>query len=111
LPDGGEYGAKLVTSTIGGCSVNTSLAANLYLRSLYNLDNRVITVGAVGSDDKGERIQKELDEHKIINFLHTEPNTQSGSCAVAVVNNERTCIGVLDACESYPISHMENVLK
>ena len=35
----------------------------------------------------------------------------TGVCAVHVNNVNRTCIAILDACESYPLSHTESILK
>jgi hypothetical protein len=34
----------------------------------------------------------------------------TGSCAVTVVDADRTCIAVLDACEKYPKEHLIEVL-
>ena len=51
-----ELGTKLITSTVGGCAVNTTRSANFYLRAQGKLQNthdfneRIMTIGAIGSD-------------------------------------------------------------
>ena len=45
-----------------------------------------------------------------MHFVHEEKNSISGQCAVTVVKADRTCIGVLDACELYPTTHMSETL-
>lgn len=47
----GEYdGAQQLAKTAGGCSVNTSLAANYYLECLEDpkFQNRIMTLGSIG---------------------------------------------------------------
>jgi hypothetical protein len=51
--ENGDYeGALKLAKTAGGCSVNTSLAANYYLECLDNskFQNRILTLGSIGQD-------------------------------------------------------------
>ena len=38
-----------VSTTVGGCAMNTARAANFYLQAL-DLKNKVLTVGSIGTD-------------------------------------------------------------
>ena len=53
-----EYGSKELSATVGGCAVNTSRGANMYLQALPSGSqfNKVITVGCIGGDQSGEYI-------------------------------------------------------
>ena len=35
----------------------------------------------------------------------------TGQCAVTVVEADRTCVAVLDACEKYPTKHLKHVIE
>lgn len=52
----GEYGSKELSSTVGGCSMNTCRAANIYMKAVPEGAEypRVITLGAIGKDQGGE---------------------------------------------------------
>lgn len=43
--------------------------------------------------------------------IHQDPEAVTGTCAVTVVNVDRTCIAILDANKKYPSSHMEHLLS
>lgn len=43
--------------------------------------------------------------------IYQDPEAVTGTCAVTVVNVDRTCIAILDANKKYPISHMEHLLS
>ena len=109
----GEYGSEELCATPGGCAMNTCRAANMYFLGLdeQKYKNKVITLGSIGQDSQGEFIQKKLKEEKIINYLHVDEEAMTGSCAVTVVDADRTCIAVLDACEKYPKEHLAGVLS
>jgi len=115
----GEYGCKLVSRTPGGCALNAARAANFYLKSLQELgtdsniclENRVLNMGCVGADEPAETIIKCHEDEGVLHDLHREPTALTGVCAVTIVDSARTCIGILDACEKYPTSHMKRVLS
>ncbi len=64
MSDGDKFGSKKLCATVGGCSMNTSRAANMYLKSLPGggLFNKVITLGSIGGDSSGEFIEKNLEK-------------------------------------------------
>jgi len=45
-----------------------------------------------------------------MNDIYVDETTLTGQCAVTVVKVDRTCIAILDACERYPLSHLESKL-
>lgn len=92
--------------------MNTCRAANRYLQGLNEekYSNKVITLGSIGKDSQGDFIKKQLDKENIINHLFKADDAMTGSCAVTVVEVDRTCIAVLDACEKYPLEHLAGVL-
>jgi len=113
----GELDTKVLTSTVGGCAVNTSRSANFFLQSVgkrrrsVDFNERVMTIGAIGSDAQGLKVQSQLNRESVSFSVYKAENTMTGSCAVTVNNGDRTCIAILDACEKYPMSHMETVLN
>jgi hypothetical protein len=50
MSDGDRYGSKVLSTTVGGCAMNTTRAANFYLQA-YGYGNKVVTVGSIGKDD------------------------------------------------------------
>lgn len=54
---------------------------------------------------------KLLAEENLMHDIYIDESTITGSCAVTVVNVDRTCIAILDACEKYPQSHLESKLN
>ena len=68
----GDYGSKELSSTVGGCSVNTSRGANMYLQALPSggFINKVITAGSIGGDESGKYIETKLKEEQVLAFLH-----------------------------------------
>ena len=109
----GEYESQELCATPGGCSMNTCRAANFYFQGLddQKYSNKCITLGSIGKDSAGELIQKQLEDEKIINYLYVDEEAMTGSCAVTVVDADRTCIAVLDACEKYPADHLSSILE
>ena len=54
----GDFGCKELSTTVGGCAVNTSRAANFYLKALPNApyNYKVVTIGSIGGDESGVKI-------------------------------------------------------
>jgi len=103
----GLYGSKEISTTIGGCAMNTSRAANFYLQALEGQESsRVKTLGSIGKDKAGAYIVKELNKENLLHDLYEDETALTGQCAVTVVKVDRTCIAILDACEKYPTSHI-----
>lgn len=76
----GEYGSKELSATVGGCAMNTSRAANIYLQSLPEGPkvSKVVTLGAIGKDDGGEFVKKQLLEEGIVNYLFVDDVAMTG---------------------------------
>lgn len=92
--------------------MNTSRAANFYLKSIDSqYTNRVFSTGSIGKDDQAKSIMDQLNNDGITFDIHQEAGSVTGTCAVTVVNVDRTCIAILDANKKYPISHMESMLS
>jgi len=108
----GEYGSSSVSETVGGCSMNTSRCANFYLKCVEPTQkHRVFTSGSIGNDKQAELIIKTLEDEGVTYDIHREEGAVTGTCAVTVVQVDRTCIAILDACKKYPTAHMENLLQ
>jgi len=84
-----EYGAKIGVSKIktsfGGGAANTAVAFS-------RLGFKTATISAVGDDDRGERLVKNLARHRIdTRFIKTEHNLTSGlSFILEAKNHEHT---------------------
>jgi hypothetical protein len=64
----GDYGSRELSSTVGGCAMNTCRAANFCLQSQPEgaLTKKVITLGSIGTDESADAIVKQLDREIII---------------------------------------------
>ena len=71
------------TATPGGSAMNTARAANYFLKNRKE-SGRVTYFGAIGSDARGEIIQKNLSDAGINGNFHFETETPTGTCAVLV---------------------------
>jgi sugar/nucleoside kinase (ribokinase family) len=86
----GELGTKLLTSTVGGCAVNTTRSANFYLQAMgkskcsADFDERVMTIGAIGSDEQGKKVRTQLNSESVPYSVFQAEETMTGSCAVTV---------------------------
>lgn len=108
----GDYDSKKMSETVGGCAMNTCRSAHFYLQALLGEDvpSKILTLGSIGNDDQANWIEKTLVDEKIgYDVFKCEKST--GQCAVTVVKADRTCVAVLDACEQYPTSHLENIIQ
>lgn len=107
----GEYESEQLVKTVGGCAMNTSRAANFYLKSIdKKFSNRIFSTGCIGQDMQAKLIMEQLNEDGLTYDIHQDPEAVTGTCAVTVVNVDRTCIAILDANKKYPISHMDQLL-
>jgi len=108
----GEQGSKEMSRSIGGCAMNTSRAANYYLQARLGEEasDKIKTLGSIGDDEAGKWILQKLKEEKLNADLMVIENSITGSCPVTVVEGDRTCVAILDACENYKATHIEKVL-
>ena len=55
----GWYQSKIISKTVGGCAMNTSRAANMYLKAAYHSEfQKVFTLGCIGKDFAGSQVKK-----------------------------------------------------
>lgn len=62
--------------------------------------------GSIGSDEFGRTLEQELESVNVHGFFHKEESTPTGTCAVLVVNKERSLCANLAACLKYPTEHL-----
>jgi adenosine kinase len=92
--------------------MNTSRAANKYLQAIHGKNfAKVYTLGCIGNDEAGKQILQQLRNENLMHDIYIDDQTLTGQCAVSVVNVDRTCIAILDACEKYPQSHLDSKLN
>lgn len=56
-------------------------------------------------------MEKTLSDLKIQAKLHKDKETPTGTCAVLILNNERTMCANLAACLKFPLEHLQSNLK
>jgi len=72
--------------------------------------SNIKTLGSIGTDKQGTWIKDQLAKENIKHAIFEAQNEKTGECAVTVVDADRTCIAVLDACLKYPTSHLAGIL-
>lgn len=70
-----------------------------------------MTLGSIGNDRTGKIVKSIIESEKLLYSIHEVEDTLTGQCAVSVVNVDRTCIAILDACEKYPTEHIKESLN
>lgn len=90
--------------------MNTTRAANFYLQTKGHWF-KVVTAGSIGHDSLANEISDQIQEEYILGHIYLADGALTGQCAVTVVDADRTCVAVLDACEKYPKSHLLQVLE
>ena len=88
----------------GGSAMNSARAAN-YFMNHRGQKGKVTYFGAIGSDPKGEVLEKSISEAGITGHFHKETETPTGTCAVLVnkSNAERSlCANLAAACKYSP---------
>ena len=77
----------VLSTTVGGCAMNTTRAANFYFqahpRGPYH--QRVMTIGSIGSDTTGKFIQDQLKTENVLADMFVVDGAITGQCAVTVV--------------------------
>lgn len=92
--------------------MNTSRSAQYFLKAMdTKLDNKIVTMGSIGDDSSADFIIDSLNKEGIHYYISQSSQTSTGTCAVAVVNIDRTGIAILDACHKYKQDHMKEVLE
>ena len=93
-------------TTPGGSSLNSVRAAN-YMLTAAGHTRRTAFIGSIGNDEFGRTLETELSETGVSALFHKDEATPTGTCAVLVLDNERTLVANLAACLKYPTTHLE----
>jgi adenosine kinase len=89
----------------GGSALNSARSCN-WLLSQKAAEKRVTYFGAIGTDEKGQTLEQGLVEVGINANLHKDAETATGTCAVIVVNKNRTLCANLAAACKYSSEHL-----
>jgi adenosine kinase len=97
------------TKIPGGSTLNTIRSANFMLSD--NHPGKCAFFGSIGKDEVGRALEVELEKVNIHGNFYKDDTTPTGTCAVIVVNNERTLCANLAACVKYPTHHLRENMK
>jgi adenosine kinase len=89
----------------GGSALNSARSANYFLKN-SGLESCVTYYGAIGEDTKGAFLEKDLAENGVNANFHKEKEVPTGTCAVIVVDKERTLCANLAAACKYSSEHL-----
>ena len=87
--------------------MNSARAANYFLKH-RGVEGKVTYFGAIGTDDKGGVLEQEIADQKINGNFHKDTETPTGTCAVLVVDKERSLCANLAAACKYSPEHLAN---
>jgi len=90
----------------GGSALNSARSANYMLKN-QGIEGKVTYFGCIGKDEKGAALEKDLSDAGINGNLDKNEETPTGTCAVVVVNKDRTLCANLAAACKYSMSHLE----
>ena len=91
----------------GGSTLNSARSANFILKHQGHA-NSVVYYGSIADDEKGKTLEKVLTDEGVTGNFHKDTETPTGTCAVIVVNKERTLCANLAAACKYKIEHLHN---
>jgi adenosine kinase len=69
-------------------------------------EGRVTYYGSIGKDEKGEVLERDLVDNGITGNFSKDESNPTGTCAVLVVDKERTLVANLAAACNYNIEHL-----
>merc|ERR1711907_770111 len=90
----------------GGSALNSARATNFMLKN-QGIANKVTYFGSVGKDERGETLTKNLVDDGMNANMHIQEDTPTGTCAVIVVDKDRTLCANLAAACKYSTAHLE----
>jgi adenosine kinase len=90
----------------GGSALNSARSANYFLKN-QGLEGKVTYYGAIGTDEKGKTLEEDLKTNGITGNFHKDADTPTGTCAVVVVDKERTLCANLAAACKYSSDHLK----
>ena len=90
----------------GGSALNSARSANFILKNQGH-EKKVTYFGCIGKDEKGEFLEKDLENAGVNANFNKSEDTATGTCAVVVVDKERTLCANLAAACKYATSHLD----
>jgi adenosine kinase len=71
-------------------------------------DNATMYIGCVGKDEYGSRLRKCMEGDKVAAEYYEIDSKPTGTCAVLLVDKERSMVANLSAANEYSIDHLNN---
>jgi hypothetical protein len=72
-------------------------------------DNKTTAfIGCIGTDENGKRLRQEAESDGVKVHYMEDPTTPTGTCAVLIVNKDRSMVANLAAANSYKKTHFED---
>lgn len=90
----------------GGSALNSARATNFMLKN-QGVEGKVTYFGSVGKDERGESLTQNLLADGMNANMHIQEDTPTGTCAVIVVDKDRTLCANLAAACKYSTAHLE----
>jgi len=99
------YNTEGMIAIPGGSALNSARATNFMLKNMGH-EGRVTYYGSIGKDDKGKVLEKDLSDNGIVGNFSLDETLPTGTCAVVVVDQDRTLVANLAAACNYNIEHL-----
>ena len=90
----------------GGSALNSARATNFMLKN-QGIAGKVTYFGSVGKDERGDSLTQNLINDGMNANMHIQEDTPTGTCAVIVVDKDRTLCANLAAACKYSTAHLE----
>jgi len=88
----------------GGAAQNTIRAAQWMLQ----VPHATSYIGCIGNDEYGKRIKEAAENAGVKTYYLVDETTSTGTCAVLVIDKERSLVANLAAANNYKKTHFES---
>jgi len=102
LPLYSELVSKYEVEYIAGGAAQNSIRAAQWM---LQVPKATTYIGCVGNDENGHNIKKAAEKDGVTTQYMLDTNKPTGTCAVLIVEKERSLVANLGAAESYKLSH------
>lgn len=92
-----------VDYTAGGATQNAIRIAQYFLQQ----SNCTSYIGCIGDDEFGAQMRKNATTDGVNVQYLVDPDTPSGTCAVAIINKDRSLVANLGAANKYKLEHLQ----
>ena len=92
-----------VEYTAGGATQNTIRIAQHFLMT----SNSTTYIGCIGNDKFGEQLRNSANADGVTTLYRIDQSEPTGTCAVAIINKERSLVANLGAANKYESSHLQ----